>query len=233
MLLFTMGISILSVIFVGANAQRGPKGTYTVPQGGAFGMAAFGILLIVISLPMTIIINRAIITPYRLPMNARESLQILLSNHERSSPLALYLTPGLLAVVALKAMATAIVAGSVRLMFLGKETEWENISTGGLIAFVLFQLLSTLWLCPLEVVMTKLSVQPNLGGEISVEDPEGDVPEGLRFAGQGEDVVGLRPTTDPYAGFLDAVRKITEEEGWQTLYRGWIWTALGALFAAH
>lgn len=228
-----MAVSVLAVIFVGANAVRGPKGTYTVPKNGGIGMAIFGLVLIVLTLPMTIVINRSIITPYRLPLNARESLRILLSDHERSSPLALYLTPGLLLVVALKTVATAIVAGSLRILLIGKEKDLANISVWGLIAFVLFQMLSVAWLCPLEVVMTKLSVQPNLGGEISVEDPEGDVPEGLRFAGQGEDVVGLRPTTDPYVSLVDAVRKIMDEEGWQALYRGWIWTLLGALFATH
>jgi hypothetical protein len=233
MLAFTMAVSILAVIFVGASAVRGPKGTYTVPKNGGVGMAIFSLVLIVLTLPMTIIINRSIITPYRLPLNVRESMRILLSNHERSSPLALYLTPGLLAVVALKSVATAIVAGSLRLLLIGNEKKLEKISVWGLIFFVFFQMISVLWLCPLEVIMTKLSVQPNLGGEISVEDPEGDVPEGLRFAGQGEDVVGLRPTTDPYMGLVDAVRKIMEEEGWQALYRGWIWTMLGAIFAAH
>lgn len=233
MLAFTMALSILAVLFVGANAVRGPKGTYTVPKNGGVGMAFFGLFLIVLTLPMTIIINRSVITPYRLPLNLRESLRILLSNHERSSPVALYLTPGLLAVVALKSIATAILAGSLRLLLIGKQTEFKEISTPGLIGFVLFQIISVAWIAPLEVIMTKLSVQPNLGGEISVEDPEGDVPEGLRFAGQGEDVVGLRPTTDPYSGLVDAVRKITDEEGWQALYRGWVWTMLGALFAAH
>ncbi|GMK57172.1 hypothetical protein CspeluHIS016_0400060 [Cutaneotrichosporon spelunceum] len=233
MLAFTMVVSVLAVIFVGAHAVRGPKGTYTIPKNGGIGMALFGLVLIVVTLPMTIIINRAIITPYRLPMNVRDSLRILLSDHERSSPLALYLTPGLLAVVALKTVATAIVAGVLRLVLIGNEKQIEKIPVWGLITFMLFQILSVAWLCPLEVIMTKLSVQPNLGSEISVEDPEGDVPEGLRFSGQGEDVVGLRPTTDPYVGLVDAVRKIIDEEGWQTLYRGWIWTMLGALFASH
>ncbi|BEI86265.1 hypothetical protein CcaverHIS002_0605520 [Cutaneotrichosporon cavernicola] len=233
MLGFTMVVSILAVIFVGASAVRGPKGTYTIPKNGGVGMALFGMVLIVVTLPMTIVINRAIITPYRLPLNARESLRILLSDHERSSPLALFLTPGLLAVVALKSVATAIIAGMLRLALVGNEKKIEKIPIWGLIAFVLFQIVSVAWLCPLEVIMTKLSVQPNLGSEISVEDPEGDVPEGLRFAGQGEDVVGLRPTTDPYVGLVDAVRKIMDEEGWQALYRGWIWTMLGAVFASH
>lgn len=233
MFAFTVSLSILAVLFVGANAVRGPKGTYTVPKNGGVGMAAFGLFLIVFTVPLTIIINRSVITPYRLPLNLRESLQILLSNHERSSPIALYLTPGLLAVVALKSAATAILAGSFRILLIGHETEFKSISKLGLVGFIIFQIISVAWICPLEVIMTKLSVQPNLGSEISVEDPEGDVPEGLRFAGQGEDVVGLRPTTDSYVGLVDAVRKIMDEEGWQALYRGWIWTMLGALFAAH
>lgn len=54
--------------------------------------------------------------------------------------------------------------------------------------------------------------------------------ESLRLAGGTEDdVITLRPATaEPYAGFMDALRKIREEEGTPALYRGWYFTSIGA-----
>ncbi|WOO76635.1 uncharacterized protein LOC62_01G000262 [Vanrija pseudolonga] len=54
--------------------------------------------------------------------------------------------------------------------------------------------------------------------------------ESLRLAGGNEDdVITLRPATaEPYAGFMDALRKIQEEEGTPALYRGWYFTSIGA-----
>ncbi len=40
-------------------------------------------------------------------------------------------------------------------------------------------------------------------------------------------MIGLRPTTEPYEGAIDCARKIIEEEGWSSLYRGWWWTMGG------
>jgi len=73
------------------------------------------------------------------------------------------------------------------------------------------------------VVATRLSVQPNTGGFESVASEE-ELPEGVTFAGTDEDVIGLRPTTEPYVSLLDCARKVVEEEGWQSLFRGWWWT---------
>ncbi|KAL7424809.1 hypothetical protein Q5752_000493 [Cryptotrichosporon argae] len=226
-------VSLASVIFVGGSATRGPKGGYTVPAEGGIRMALFTIVLTLISLPCTIIINRAIITPYRLPMNARESAAVLLSPAELARPYLLYLTPGLLAATFAHSFASTLIARSVRSLLLGTTDAEELflVSNWRIVLFVVWQGLATLWLTPLEVVATKLSVQPNLGSEVSVEDPDAGAPEGLRFAGTDEDVVGLRPTTEPYSGFVDAVRKIIDEEGWDTLYRGWWWTALSAVAA--
>jgi hypothetical protein len=91
--------------------------------------------------------------------------------------------------------------------------------------FLIYQALATLWLAPLEVMATRLSVQKNLGmaGPGAGGDEE-SMPEGAEYAGTDEDVIGLRPSAEPYEGILDCARKIGEEEGWQSLYRGWWWT---------
>lgn len=232
MFAFMLVITISSVIFVGGSAKRGPKGTYTVPAEGGIRMGIFFLILSLVSLPMAVIVNRSVITPYRLTNNPRESLLVLLSPHELSRPTSLYTSPGLLVAVLLRSAAVVIIAGTMRWLFMGSSKTLEDISAWKIVVWYIFQALSATWLTPLEVIQTKLSVQPNIG-EVSIEDPDGGAPEGLRFAGTEEDVVGLRPTTEPYLGFVDAVRKIIDEEGWQALYRGWIWTAFGAVFAAH
>ena len=58
MLIFVTLISIASVIFVGGSSTRGPKGVYSTPPAGGVRMGVFTIVLTLISLPMTVIINR-------------------------------------------------------------------------------------------------------------------------------------------------------------------------------
>ncbi len=60
MLLFVTLISIASVIFVGGSSTPGPKGVYSTPPAGGIRMGVFTIVLTLISLPMTVIINRLV-----------------------------------------------------------------------------------------------------------------------------------------------------------------------------
>lgn len=105
--------------------------------------------------------------------------------------------------------------------------------------FIAFQIISTAWLVPLDVVATRLSVQPysprgdhyaSLGQKASDQfelNEEGGAPHGLEYCGDGEDVIALRPVTEPYEGMIDCARKLASEEGVGSLYRGWIWSLLG------
>ncbi|WVQ97558.1 hypothetical protein IAU59_004672 [Kwoniella sp. CBS 9459] len=233
-LAYTTLVSIASIIFVGGSSTRGPKNTYSVPEAGGIRMGLFTIVLTLIALPMTVIINRSIITPYKLPNNPSTSLRVLLSQHELSKPYMLYLTPGLLATTFIHSLCVTLVARTMRVFFLGAsapEDVAEDISAWRWMFFILWQALATLWLTPLEVVVTRLSIQPNTGGAIPTEEEAGP-PEGVSFCGTDEDVIGLRPTTDPYEGMVDCGRKIIEEEGWQSLYRGFWWTMLSNVFGA-
>ncbi|WVW82438.1 hypothetical protein I302_104448 [Kwoniella bestiolae CBS 10118] len=108
----------------------------------------------------------------------------------------------------------------------------NRISPWRWMIFIIWQALATGWLTPLEVVSTRLSVQPNILGAVATEEEEQGPPEGVSFCGTDEDVIGLRPTTDPYLGMVDCGRKVIEEEGWQSLYRGFWWTMLGNVFGA-
>lgn len=221
-----MAILLIGGGMIGGKKESDPT---DVKVAGGFSILLGTLILGIVNVPASIIVNRAIITPYRLPNNMRESLRILLSPHELQNPLRLFLTPGMMTGVALRCACLPLMIVFRRLI---AGNDIRSASFGSLIFFALFQALSAAWITPIDVVVTKLSVQPNQGGEVSVEDPDGDTPEGLRFAGTDEDVVGLRPTTDPYTGFRDAVRKIIDEEGWQALYRGWWWTSIAAVATA-
>ncbi|WVQ82656.1 hypothetical protein IAT38_004788 [Cryptococcus sp. DSM 104549] len=238
-LAYTTLISIASIIFVGGSATKGPKNTYSVPEAGGVRMGIFTIVLTLIALPMTVLINRSIITPYKLPLNPRTSLRVLLSPLELAKPYTLYLTPGLLATTFIHALCATLIARSMRVFFLGTavidETTTADIAWWRWMFYILWQCLATAWLTPLEVVSTRLSIQPNNAAGLSgvgagVDEEEAGPPEGVTFCGTDEDVIGLRPATDPYEGMVDCGRKIIEEEGWQSLYRGFWVTMLGNLF---
>jgi hypothetical protein len=49
------------------------------------------------------------------------------------------------------------------------------------------------------------------------------------FAGEGEDVIGLRSEDDPYLGLWDCRKRIIEEEGNWVLYRAWWLTVFAAI----
>jgi hypothetical protein len=174
---------------------------------------------------------RSIITPYKLPYNPRQSLSIILSPSELAQPWRLYLTPGLLATTLSHSICVTLIARSIKSLLLGTReidpldptNAAYNASYFMWFLFLLYQGLATLWLTPLEVIATRLSVQKNLAG---VEGDEESMPEGAEYAGTDEDVIGLRPSAEPYEGILDCAKKIEGEEGWASLYRGW-WFTMG------
>lgn len=176
---------------------------------------------------------RSIITPYKLPPNPRTSLKVLLSPHELSQPYQLYLTPGLLASTAVHSICVTIIASILRSSLLGSrdlETGLYDAATWRWMLYLIYQAMATAWLAPLEVIATRLSIQPNHGGFEPVPGEEESLPEGVSYAGTDEDVIGLRPTTEPYEGLVDCARKVIDEEGWQSLYRGWWWTMGSNIF---
>lgn len=234
-LLTTVMISIASIIFVGSSVHKGPKGSYTVPEAGAIRTGLFTIVLTLITLPMTVITNRCIITPYLLPFDAKMALRLVLTPDEYAKPWKLYRAPGLLVSVVLHVLWVTLVARSVKWILVSKTDDGSIVSIPLLIIFLIFQLLSSLLLTPLEVIATRLSIQRNSYSpysRASQSEAGAALPEGIAFAGEAEDVIGLRPEEEPYDGFLDCLMKIKEEEGAVALWRAWWVTALGNLGSA-
>lgn len=100
-------------------------------------MALFTISLTLITLPMTVLINRCIITPYLLPStptrtNFLTSLRLILTPDEFAKPWSLYLAPGLLVSTGLHAGWVTVVAAGVRKVLVSTEEDGESchLSTG-------------------------------------------------------------------------------------------------------
>lgn len=162
------------------------------------------------------------------------ALKLILTPSELAKPWSLYLTPGLLITTFIQACYVTLFARTVRrtLVGAGESADVAAEFPGYFFVFLIFQFASAGVLTPLEVIATRLSIQPNVGASTtgagyslaSGVDENGEQP---KYAGQDEDVIGLRPVEEPYGGALDCARKIWQEEGQASLWRGWIWTATG------
>ncbi|CED84597.1 Mitochondrial substrate/solute carrier [Phaffia rhodozyma] len=233
-------ISVFSVAFVEGSSTVSPKGTYQVPEAGGVKMTLFGIALTLVGIPMTVLINRSIVTPHLLPWSPKKAAKIILTPYERSKPWIIFLTPGLLAATAIHVLYIVVVSKTVRSFVVpelangifknpssSRDGPFATIRTGRLFVFLIFQALSVLVLCPLEVIACRLSVQrQNAEGEQST----GEIPS--TYAAKDEDVITLRGEEEPYNGLIDAAMTIYQEEGAGRLYTAWIVTLFGALFGA-
>lgn len=208
------------------------------------GFSVFAITLTALTLPFTIIVNRSIVTPYRLPSEPFAALAIILSPPEMERFYRLYLTPGLLLVTCIQTASVALIGGLVKYLLvgsmpgLGSTWQGEPPSPIRIILLIAFQALSTAWLVPLSTIATRLSVQPysprgdhySVIGQDGADDVDVTPPNGLAYCGDGEDVISLRPVTEPYLGMVDCARKVVREEGTASLFRGWMWSGWGNIF---
>ncbi|KAF8150683.1 hypothetical protein B0H34DRAFT_678472 [Crassisporium funariophilum] len=103
--------------------------------------------------------------------------------------------------------------------------------------YLLLAVVGTIIMTPLDVIVTRLAIQP-------VHSKPGDVAPDDRDIEKMQEqpvlpVTSLRRvcfpmlTTGekPYLGFVDCFRRIVEEEGWGVLYRAWWLTFLGNWFS--
>ena len=132
-------------------------------------------------------------TPYRLPwLRPIYSLRILLTPTERRRPWVLYRTPGLLATQVFHIAYTVVVLNGVRSLLLSGGT----ISPVKFGIYLTIEMLSVAFICPLEVMSTKLAIQRNHSAaeynsvEQEVEDDAIEAPEYAEYSGQEEDVIG-------------------------------------------
>ncbi|KAH9985992.1 mitochondrial carrier [Russula compacta] len=240
-LLSNAALSLFSVIFLDTSLSS-PRnhGVYNAPPSRMWGTLLYSIFLMLVSLPAIIITYRSIITPYRLPyLSPLHSLRVLLTPTELRKPWVLYLTPGLLAAELLHISYVVIGLRALRHMLLPSLSQTDNsqpqdLSPRNIIVYLAISLFSTAILCPLEVISTRLAVQRNhesVEFNSVAQEEVGDA-ETLPEYSPDEDVIGLRNDKDPYLGLVDCVKRITDEESWRALYRGWWLTMLFGVFRA-
>ncbi|GBE81016.1 hypothetical protein SCP_0307390 [Sparassis crispa] len=82
-------------------------------SAGPFGVLAYGLFSMLVSLPATIKTYRSITTPHKLPY-FRPVYSLLLTPTERRKPWILYLTPGLLLSQILHVVCTAFILRALR-----------------------------------------------------------------------------------------------------------------------
>ncbi|KZO98336.1 hypothetical protein CALVIDRAFT_562253 [Calocera viscosa TUFC12733] len=230
-----------------------------------FGLAAFGwaVFSLLLNLPMTVILNRSITTPYRLPYSPLRALRLLLSPSEFRAPWKIYALPGLLPTKLLHIAYLVLLLPALRALLVPSfrpastyppGEDWGDDVAGaagmgfwggmGLGTYIVFLLLSTAVLCPLEIIALRLSLQPLSGPTVAGSAPVHPAAPGLGtnlpasqeppLFGTEEDVIHLRTPEsggEPYEGLRDCWRKIVQEEGWRVLARAW-WLTLIATAAA-
>ena len=126
-------------------------------------------------------------------------MRILLTPTERRKPWVLYLTPGLLTAEILHISYLVLGLRTLRHSLLPSisgpdRPRPQGISTIRLIIYFTIVLLSTVVLCPLEVMTTRLAVQRNhASSEFNsvVQEEEGDTEEVAEYLNAEEDVIGF------------------------------------------
>ena len=126
-------------------------------------------------------------------------MRILLTPTERRKPWFLYLTPGLLTAEILHISYLVLGLRTLRHFLLpsfsGRDRPRpQDISTTRLIIYFIVVLLSTVVLCPLEVMTTRLAVQRNhASSEFNsvAQEEEGDAEEVAEYSNAEEDVIGF------------------------------------------
>ncbi|KAH8997112.1 mitochondrial carrier [Lactarius hatsudake] len=206
-LLSNVVLSQFPAIFLGASLSSPRKhGIYNSPATKICGTLLYSIFSMLISLPAMIITYRSIITPYQLPyFSPLHSLRVLLTPTERR---LLHIT---YAIVGLRIFRHLLLPSLSHV----DDSPHKAIS-----------LFST---AILEVISTRLAVLRNHGSaefDSVTQEKVGDT-EDLPEYSPDEDVIELMNDTDPYLGLRDCVKKIIDEEGWRTLYRGWRLTMFG------
>ncbi|KAK7025545.1 hypothetical protein VNI00_015898 [Paramarasmius palmivorus] len=135
----------------------------------------FGFITMAVDIPLDILKNRAIVTPYKLPyFNFLTSLRILLSPTERAKPWKLYLLPGLF-ITYLAKLLVPIAMILIRFLLLAvheKNDFHSPLFIATAIGCFFFALACSVVHAPLQVIYTRLSIQRFHGNEDASQTEE-------------------------------------------------------------
>ncbi|KAJ8076544.1 hypothetical protein PM082_000967 [Marasmius tenuissimus] len=196
-LLSTAFVTGLIIAFM--DTPRPSHGKYRAPEANVLGTLFYTIVMMLVSLPTTIITYRSITTPIKLPwFNPVKAFRVLLTPTERRQPWILYLTPGLLAAEVSHIAIVVLGLGPLRRLLLpSKDADFFiEVSYFRLGIYLIILALATAIIAPLEVILTRLAIQRNhSSSEYNSVSQEivGDTEETNEFAGTDEDVIGFVP----------------------------------------
>ncbi|KAJ4497077.1 hypothetical protein C8R41DRAFT_823200 [Lentinula lateritia] len=226
---------VTGVILTFMDTPSPSHGRYHAPNTSLLGTLFYSIIMMLISLPTSIITYRSITTPFKLSyLNAAQSFRAILTPTERRKPWILYLTPGLLASEVLHIVIVVVGLGPLRRLLLPKPElgSYPDYSLTKLGIYIVVVLITTAVLSPLEVMSIRLAIQRNHASaeynSVS-QEIEGDAEDNTEFSGNEEDVITLRSESDPYLGLVDCAKRMVDEEGFSSMYRAWWITLLGGL----
>lgn len=187
----------LQVLIPGAVAIAATQ-TLVRPSALAIGLQALDVVL---SVPTEMLVNRAV---------ALDEPQA-----KKPSIFEAFTLPGLLPTVILRSLWSGLVAIPVAAFGVAASDEGATSDqrTMLLAAAIGVQLLGTLVTTPLQVLITRLSIQL---------DRDFATPPAKFLT--SDDAITLPPMS--YCGLFDAVQTIVATEGWEALYRGWTWEAV-------
>jgi len=222
-LIIILAVTPLGVLFA-LNHRVGPHGRVYIPlQSGIllwainFGLSIIPVLLLI---PMQILTNRAITTPYKLTaFDYKTAFRVLLSPAERARPALLYIAPGVALADTLEALVTPALA-LLRYLVVPRLPHF-GIGLGAALPVIL---LTTALLTPLQVALARLTLQRRNGAPAAAAPPE--YTEATPT--YPEDVVEFRTASEhaAYTGLFDCATKIAREEGAMVLFRAWWVTAI-------
>ncbi|KNZ81337.1 hypothetical protein J132_02027 [Termitomyces sp. J132] len=198
-------------------------------------LEALGCATLLISLPITVLTYRIIVTPHKLSwLGLRQSLCTVLTPTERTRPWMLYQTPGLLVAQLLNAVVTPSLMVFQRFVLPDIPRSRGEIDFRFILQFsvyVILIILETSIVVPLQIISTRLALQRNHASQTHSQDGTNGIESVLPVYSAEEDVIGLRDENDPYTSFFDCLKRMISEEGVATLFRAW-WITFIPVFAA-
>ncbi|KAG2015483.1 hypothetical protein CC2G_008752 [Coprinopsis cinerea AmutBmut pab1-1] len=208
----TFALTIFVVLFLDADKPR-RHSKYRAPDSGILGTLFYSILMLIVSLPSTIITYRSITTPAKLGyFNVMQALRVLLTPTERQRPWVLYLTPGLMAAEISHIVWVVVILGPFRRLLLpafsAPEMKVEGVSVMSIVLYSVLAAVSTAVMTPLEVIATRLAIQRNHASPEynSVhQEADGSDGEAAEDYGTDEDVIGYVDQSIPVSNEVNVL----------------------------
>ncbi|KAK7025536.1 hypothetical protein VNI00_015889, partial [Paramarasmius palmivorus] len=202
-LLFVFVLSVLST-YLGFDFST-PRLPWRSDDLGILGGIMYAFLSMLVGIPMEVVKNRAIVTPYKLPyFNPLTCLRILLSPTERAKPWKLYLLPGLFTTYVAQLLITVAIIPMVRILLLPFNGGFNPLSAVAATGYLFFALACSAIKAPLQVAWIRLSIQ-RCHTDDNLSEAEEAETYGVEPYSSETEVITLKDEQYPYYGLQHCV----------------------------